>query len=212
MMKRLLLCSLAGLVLSVAPAQVKLRVFLGGKPVGNASLTQRLGPDGSKSVQLSMELTSGDVKVLLRSESSYASNGMPIRKFQETSVPSQKYRRTRIVTFDSKGANLVADLNGTRTTKQIPLDSKANRADMSEFWFLRDKPKKGDRVAAYTFDMENLVWSLVETTYEGQVDLMVSGKKVRAHQTKTTHGAAFFDASGEPLRLELPNGAMERLW
>ena len=103
----------------------------------------------------------------VRPEATYDAKGAPNRKFQATLVPSQKRRRHVVVTFNKEGASVVADLNGKRTTKKISLPATAQRDDASEFWFLRDQPKKGEVAKAYNFDIETLSWELVTTTYEG---------------------------------------------
>lgn len=195
----------------LASAQAKYQVWVAGKKAGTATLTQKLMPDGTKSVNLSMDLKSDTLTATLRSESSYTSKGVPIRKFQETLVPSQKIRRTIVVTFNDEGANAVVDLNGKRTTKRVPLPNTANKADLSEFWFLRDKPKVGAEVKAYTFDLESLSWEMIVTTYVGVVDATIGGKKVKANKTESEKGKAFIDDAGVPLRLELESAALERI-
>lgn len=193
-------------------AQAKYQVWVGGKKAGTATLLQKVLPDGTKSVQLAMELKGSTVEAKLRSESTYDSTGKAVRKFQETLIPAQKVRRTLIVSFDAKGANATMDLNGKRTVKSVPLPETAERADGSEFWFLRDKPKVGQSVSAYNFSLETLTWSLIVTTYLGRVDATIGGKKVKAHKTQSENGIALIDDAGLPLRLELSNGALERIW
>ncbi len=195
-----------------AGAQVKMQVFVDGKPIGTATVTQKLRPDGSKQVQMSMEGKSGADTVILRSESIYLASGAPLRKYQELSVPAQKMRRTTIVDFSSKGAKVIVDLNGTRTTKDVPLAANLNREDKSEFWFVRDKPKAGAFTSAYTFSLETLTWEAVKTSYEGSVEITVGGTKVKAHKSVTPRGAAYVDDAGLPVKLELGNGSMERIW
>lgn len=193
-------------------APVKMTVYLSGRVAGTATLLQKLGTDGGKSVQLSMELKSEAMTATLRQESSYDKTGRPIRKFQETVIPAQKKRRTVVVTFDAAGANVVVDEGGKRTVKKLPLPETATREDLSEFWFLRDTPKAGAVAKANTVNLETLTWELVTTTYVGEVQVSIAGKKVKAHRTESDKGVAFIDANGQPLRLELPNGALERIW
>ncbi|MEQ1934289.1 MAG: hypothetical protein ABL962_10495, partial [Fimbriimonadaceae bacterium] len=142
----------------------------------------------------------------------YLASGAPLRKYQEISVPDQKMRRTTIVDFSAKGAKVVVDLNGTRTTKEVPLAANLNREDKSEFWFVREKPKSGATTSAYTFSLESLAWEAVQTSYEGSVEITVGGKKVTAHKTVTPRGAAYVDDAGLPLKLDLGTGSMERIW
>lgn len=194
------------------PAPVKMTVYLNGRVAGAATMLQKLGADGGKSVQLSMELKSESLAINLRQESTYDKTGRPIRKFQETHNVTLKTRRTVVVTFDAAGANAVIDEGGKRTVKKIPLPETAAREDVSEFWFVRDVPKPGAVVKANTVNLETLTWELVTTTYKGLVDITIAGRKVKAHRTESDRGVAFIDAQGLPLRLELPNGAIERVW
>lgn len=187
-------------------------VYLYGRVAGTATVLQKLGADGSKSVQLAMELRSDTVAINLRQESSYDKTGRPIRKFQETHNVTQKTRKTVVVTFDAAGANAVVDEGGKRTVKKVPLPETAARHDLSEFWFLRDQPKVGDVVKANTINLETLTWELITTIYKGTAEVTIAGRKVKAHRTESERGVAFIDDKGLPLRLELPNGAIERVW
>lgn len=198
-------------LVAVSHAQVKLQIVMNGKSVGVATISQKLRPDGSKQVMMALEIKTQNATANFRSESTYASNGAPIRKFQEASYPLQKMRQTRIATFDSKGVSVVEDANGQRKTKQYPLEPNSPREDMSEFWFLRDKPKQGASSKAFAFNMDKLEWELIETTYEGQVEITIKGKKMKAFKTQSRRGVAYFDSLGMPLRLEVPGGAMERI-
>lgn len=211
-MSSLALLSLIGTLQTPAPAPVKMTVYLSGRVAGSATVLQKVGADGSKSVQLSMELKNETVTINLRQESSYDKTGRPIRKFQETHNVTQKTRKTVVVTFDAVGANAVVDEGGKRTVKKIPLPDTAVREDLSEFWFLRDQPKPGAVVKANTVNLETLTWELVTTTYKGTQEITIAGRKVKAHRTESERGVAFIDDKGLPLRLELPNGAIERVW
>lgn len=207
-------CSIAALLTLTAlgAAQTKYQVTIGNRKAGSATLLQKVLPDGGKSVKLSMTLATGNGEAVLKAESTYDSKGNPVRKFQETVIASQKMRRTIVVTFDAKGANAVVELNGKRSTKHVPVPETVERADVTEFWFLRDKPKKGAVAKSYHFDLESLTWSMVATTYVGQVEATVGGKKVRAHKTESEQGTALIDDAGMPLRLEFGAGMLERVW
>lgn len=191
---------------------VKMTVYLSGRVAGTATMLQKIGADGGKSVQLSMELKSETVSITLRQESSYDKAGKPLRKFQETVNATSKTRKTIVVTFDSNGANAVVDEGGKRTVKKIPLPTAVVREDLSEFWFVRDIPKPGAVVKANTINLDTLTWELVTTTYVGPIEMSIAGKKVKAHKTESSKGIAYIDDNGLPLRLELPNGALERIW
>jgi hypothetical protein len=192
-------------------AQVKLQITRDGKNVGVATVTQKMRQDGSKQVQMSMESASTAGTITFRSESIYQASGMPQRKYQEIAIPGQKFRRTIIAEFSEKSVRVTTDNNGTRTVKDVPLPKNASAADKSEFWFVRDKPAAGAKVSGYTFNLEKLEWETVTTTFVGQVEITIGTTKVKANKTQSDRGVAFVDDQGMPLRLELPNGLMERI-
>jgi hypothetical protein len=188
-------------------AQVKLQIVRDGKGAGVVTVSQKMRPDGSKQVMMSME-TAG---LKFRSESIYSANGLPQRKFQEISVPEQKTRRTIIAEFSEKSVHVTLDNNGTRTVKDFALPPNASSADKSEFWFVRDKPTPGAKSTAHSFNLEKLAWESVTTTFIGPVEITINGVKLKANKTQSERGIAYVDDQGLPIKLELPNGAMERI-
>ncbi len=211
-MKRPLFILSLTLLTGLSSAQVKLSVVQAGKAVGTATLSQKLRQDGSKQIQMSMEMKSAKDVLTFRSESIYLPSGAPLRKFQELNAPAQKFRRTVIVEFNSRGAKVTLDINGQRSTKSVDLPANASNVDKSEFWFVRDKPKEGTKESCYSFSLETLAWDLAVTTYQGASEITVGGKKVKAHKTQSERGIAYVDDQGLPLKLELANGSMERVW
>lgn len=209
-MKAAFLVGIIGLA-STSGAQVKLQILRDGKSIGTATITQKMRQDGSKQVNMSMEATLGGNPVTLRSESIYLATGVPQRKFQEMSVPGQKFRRTIIAEFSEKSVHVTIDNNGTRSVKDIPLPKNASAADKSEFWFVRDKPAAGAKTVVHSFNLEKLEWEVVSTTFVGPVEITVGGKKLKANKTQSDRGIAFVDDLGLPIRMELPNGVMERV-
>lgn len=196
---------------AVAPAQVKLEMLKDGKSMGVATVTQKLRQDGSKLVQMSMEMTTPSGPLNFRSESIYLASGLPQRKFQEIAVPSQKFRRTIVAEFSEASVHVTTDLNGTRSVKDVALPKGGSAVDKSEFWFVRDKPAAGAKAKAYSFNLETLTWEQVETTFVGPVDLAIGTLKFKANKTSSARGIAIVDDQGLPLRLELPNGTMQRV-
>lgn len=196
---------------AASQAQVKLQITREGKSIGIATVTQKMRQDGSKQVQMSMESNTANGPVTFRSESIYQASGMPQRKFQEVAIPGQKFRRTIIAEFSEKSVRVTIDNNGTRTVKEVPLPKNGSSVDKSEFWFVRDKPAAGAKSSGYTFNLEKLEWETVTTTFSGAVEITIGGKKMKANKTQSDRGVAFVDDQGMPLRLELPNGLMERI-
>jgi hypothetical protein len=196
---------------ALASAQIKLNLVRDGQSFGTATLTQKLRQDGSKQVQMSVELSGPNGAITIRSESIYLASGVPQRKFQEVSVPGQKYRKTVIAEFSESNVHVTLDMNGARSVKDVALPKGTNAADKSEFWFVRDKPKAGDKVKCSSFNLDTLAWDAVETTYVGQVDLKLGQGLVKAQKTQSSRGVVYVDDQGLPYKLELPNGVMERV-
>jgi len=211
-MKRIFLLSF--LLSAIASAQVKMSVEMSGHPVGTASLTQAIKADGSKSVELRMDLISGGQKLTLRSQNTYERTGLPIRKFMESIVPGGKMQKQVIASFDKDGANLVILDGGQRQTKKIALTENAPRANGSEFWLIRDKPKVGDKVDSYVFNMDTMAWDLQSVVYKGQKTIQIGGKPVKVHEIETTgprKATAYLDDKGLPWLIEAGATTMRRI-
>jgi hypothetical protein len=203
-------------LLSVAAqAQVKLSLTIGGKTAGTAVLSQHLNADGGKSVELRMEILVTGKKAHLSSQATYDSRGNPVRKFLETIVPGGQVQRQIIATFDAAGANVVVKTGDGRVTKKFPLVATAPRDSSSEFWFLRDKPKPGQSVKAYTFNTDTLEWELTQTTYVGLKAINIRGAKMQAHEIDTEQGdrhvVSYLDEKGLPLVVDDGTIRMERI-
>ena len=197
-----------------AQAQIKMSVETSGHPVGTASITQQIKPDGSKLVELRMDLTSGGQKLTLRSQNTFDHDGLPTRKFMESIIPGGKLQRQVITSFDKEGANIVILDGGQRQTKKVPLVAGAPRANVSEFWFLRDKPKPGDKCETYVFNTDTLAWDLQTVVYKGEKTIQVGGKPQKAHEVETTgarKATAYLDDKGLPWLIEAGATTMKRI-
>ena len=202
------------LLTAIAGAQVKMSVEMSGHPVGTASITQVLKADGSKSVELRMDLTAGAQKLTLRSQNTYDRTGLPTRKFLESIIPGGKMQKQVIAGFDKDGANVVILDGGQRSTKKSALAPVAPRANASEFWLIRDKPKVGDKVESYVFNMDTMAWDLQTVEYKGLKSIQIGGKTVKAHEIETTgprKATAYLDDKGLPWMIESGATTMKRI-
>lgn len=189
---------------AMAQSQVRMFVMMNGKKIGQAVASQKLLPNGSKLVQLSLQLTGANGEtVSLRSSSTYDAKGFPTRMFHESITGKSKVRRAVTVTFSKTGAQVVEDVSGKRTAKQVPLVKSAPWASASEFWFLRDKPKPGQSDKRYRFNVATLEWELSTTTYTGRKQIDWNAKKIMVHEVKSAQGVAHVDDNGLPIRLDL---------
>lgn len=193
-------------------AQCRLYVLIQGQRAGQAVASHKIMPDGSKLVQLSMQIAGpGGNTVTLRSESTYSAKGSPLRMFHESLTTNPRTRRTVTVTFSARGATAVEEVGGKRTTKEVPLVPGAPYESKSEFWFLRDTPKVGAVDKRYRFNVSSLTWELTSTTYVGPKTYKLGAKNVLGHEIQSTQGLAIVDAKGLPYRLELGQIRLERV-
>ena len=202
------------LAASVGFGQAKYSVEIGGKMAGTASLSQKIGVDGVKTVDLKMDLKLTSQKLSIRSQSTYDKHGQPIRKFMDSNIPGGTLQKQLVATFDDRGANLVQMDGGKRTTRQIPLVAAAPRTNASEYWFIRDLPKPGDKVRTYTFNMDLLAWQLQTTVYRGRKAIKLDGKSIEAHEVETIGdrpSKAFLDDKGVPWMVESGSTILRRI-
>ena len=201
---------------SYAHSQTHLTISVNGHPAGYATLNQEIQKDGTKSVELRLELDSGSEKARITSQATYDPKGMPQRKFQETIMATGGINRQVVVTFDKSGANVVILDGDKRTTKSVSLASAAPRASLSEFWFLRDKPKPGQVEETYQFNADSLEWELVKTEYRGKKTLKVEGHSTAVNEILTKRGdketTSYLDEQGLPVLVDQGDVKMVKIW
>lgn len=198
----------AWLCIGAMQAQMRLEIRAPGLPLSRGTYSHKLNADGSKLATMTMELASADGhKVHVRLDRVYAADGKPVRAFSETVGEKPRFRRVVTVEFDDAGARAVIDESGKRTVKAIALAPNAPRESVSEFWFLRDKPKIGQSTKAYYFDVSTLEWTLQSSTYVGPTQIKLNGTQISGHRIKTDTGEAIVDDKGLPLRITM--GAIE---
>ena len=200
---------------AVCTAETRMAVSIAGHPAGYATLSQKLQQDGSKDVELRLELTAPNSKVRITSQARYDSMGLPIRKFQETTGPGTQHLQV-VITFGKDGASVVSLNNDKRSVKNIPLVATAPRASLSEFWFIRDMPKQGQVEKTYQFNADSLEWEIVTIEYHGKRKLKVEGHSVDVHEVVTKRGdketTSYVDNQGLPVLVDLGNVKMVKIW
>ncbi len=212
MMKQLRWLS-AFLLISTVWAQTKYSVEIGGKVVGSASLNQKIGADGGKSVDLKMDLELNKQRLTIRSQNNYDKAGNPTRKFMDSNIPGGILQKQIIATFGERGASLVQIDGGKRSTREIPLVSTAPRANASEFWFVRDRPKVGQEIKCYLFNMDALAWELKTVVYRGEKSIKLGSRTVKAHEVETLGertAKVYLDDSGMPWLMEAGSAILKR--
>jgi hypothetical protein len=176
---------------------------------GQATLINRIQADGSKYVRLSMNLRYGNGETAeVLQESSYDQTGKPTRKLQ--AVKSSGARRSIVVTFTDGGAKVVEDQGaGPKVSLVSPPDGADTRA-VTEFWFVRDKPKVGQTATYYAFRPNQKDWVEIKARYDGMKEIVVAGKRVKAHNIVMGEVRSWVDDQGGPLRIEVAGVTLER--
>lgn len=214
-MKRILPTLIALTAATLAAAQARLTVTLGGRPAGYSTVSQKILPDGVKLVELRLELGSEPRKIQLRMEAKYDAKGLPMRKFQEMAVAG-KVQRHVIATFNKDGASIVLNEDGKRSVRNVTLAAAAPRATMSEFWFMKGSPRPGEIEEAYQFNMDSLTWELVHTRYAGKKSLKIEGRAIEVHEVVSKRGdrstTSYLDGDGLPVLIDQGDMKMMRLW
>jgi hypothetical protein len=193
------------LALSLARGETHMRILQEKKLLGYATVSQRLTSDGGKQVELRMEFQeAGMPKALLHKTSTYDKLGRPTRMVLEMTGPAHV---ESIATFDSEGATCTRMAHGVAKGSKIPRASTAPWSNVSEFWFLRDKPKEGQTVQTLLFSIDHNEWELTQIRYLGRREIKVSGKTVQANAIESTANGrtttAYVSDAGDPIVLEL---------
>ena len=200
---------LVGMLPAAAWSQARLVIEDGGRRVGYATISQKLLPDGTKSVEMRLQIG----KTRLVTQSTFDREGAPTRKFHEILEPVADKKRV-LVEFDAEGA-VITDLGGPdRTPRKAPLVKTGNRKNASEFWFLRDQPKPGARAQAFVFDLNTWSWDLTTSEYVGMAKGEIAGKMVDAHEVRADRAGGtarmLLDAQGLPILVEQGRLVMRR--
>ncbi|HVT11979.1 MAG TPA: hypothetical protein VHE55_06905 [Fimbriimonadaceae bacterium] len=203
-------------IVALSWGEARLTITMRGHPAGYATLSQRIQRDGTKVVELRIELGSDQHKVKLSSEARYDAKGIPIRKFQQTIADVGDINKQVIATFSKEGANLVLLDGGKRSVKNVSLAQAAPRACLSEFWFIRDKPKPGAVEETYQFNTDTLAWEIVRTEYRGVRKLTIEGHTVSVHEVSTKRGdkesTSYLDDEGLPVLVDQGDIKMVKIW
>ncbi len=201
--------------LLVAPQQTvtgDFSVVGAGSIQGALSMQTKLLANGQKEVKLRLSAPAGpNPNFKMRLETLYAIDGSQSRIFYEITPLKGGKRRSVTVTFDRAGARAVIDEGGVRDVKQVPLNPEMPRANVSQFWFLRDMPIKNEKVVYYHFNAASLEWKLEETVYLGTTKLEWNKSQRTAHHIRSFFGEAYVDDSGLPYRVVAPEQTQERL-
>lgn len=190
--------------------EVTLDVIAGGLK-GQATLVNKLLPNGSKYVRLGMVLEDeAKKKVSVLQESTYDAAGKPIRHLQVTSLAGGEAKQSVVVTFDAIGANLKVDQGGKSASETLAFPAGARVTATPEFWFIRDQVVAGGKTTYQRFDLGSRTWQETICTYHGKKNIKWAGKTVSANYVTIGSAKAWLDDAGDPYVIETASGSMTR--
>lgn len=195
-------CVLLGLLLAAISSATVTKMVLkaAGTELGSATFDISLMPNGGIKTIQDIEVSAGGQTLSYKDVSIYDKTGRPLST-EETQVQAGK-TQVVAVTYGPKAATVVVTANGKSTTKTLPNPKDGSIASPSEFWFVRDRPKKGTVDASYSVDPKTRTWTLEKTKYVGDDTLTVLGKKVTAHKiTVDNRGTIWLDDKGNPYKI-----------
>lgn len=207
-MKNLLTVALAALACVCFAGETKLKVSGTSGLRGTGTLVSKIQKDGSKYVQLTLELRSQDGQIVtIIQESVYDKLGFPVRKLQSTTSPGGT-KQTIIATFDSTGVNLEIRSDGEKGTGRVERPIGKPVAAKSEFWFIRDQIPAGGRTTYYRFDLQTKTWVETVVVYVGDRTITVNGEQLKTHLVTYGDTKAWLDENGDPVRVEMPDSGI----
>lgn len=194
---------------TVLQAEISLTILQQEKKLGSAVMDQKILPDGSKQVVITMaiDLPSNPGAIRVRSESIYSKEGLPIRMIRETTQKNMA-RESVIATFDAEGANVIFTRGSEAKTSVVPYPKEVPLKNVSEFWFISTKPATGTSCTAYVFNTTDLTFHLTKTEFFGRKKAKMQGKEVEGNllitnaQGKAT--AILVDDKGLPIYIDGP--------
>ncbi len=187
--------------LQTPSATTEMSVLYGKQNIGTARVTQSFKDDGSKFVQIRMDLQANNNKLSIVQESEYDSMGRPKRKFaRQTGVGGGEMVT---VSFKDGIANVVSEKDGKRETKKVAVPSGSDYRAQEEFWFSKIKPTLGATFEYVRFDMNSKEWIPTKITYRLREVLKVGGKSINANKVDGETFVSWVDDFGNPLKLTM---------
>ena len=196
----------------VGHAQTQLRVFTGGKAVGNVVYSQKVTDDGQKIIDSRMVWGTGPSAVTTVITTTVDALGTPVRKIQDMLLGS--LRTKTLVDFTATGARVVTESRGERKVQNFPAPTGVSTTDPTQYWFLRDRPSPGTKVKYADFNVSSLKWETVEATYVGKKSVVIGELTMKGYELSVKRGkeiaTVVVDANnipitfsdGGPMRLE----------
>jgi len=191
--------------------ETKLDLYSDDEKVGYGTYKETVGHKGQRTSEFRMwSKPDADTKISVHQLKVIDAQGFPIREEEAVVEIDGKKRKDYSITvnYDSAGrAHVVVQKDKTKSKEQIFLPIPGlSKADASDLWFTKTNPLPGTTVSSTLFDIENLVWRRVQTTYDGKRWISVGGRQVEANQIRDvrdgTARIVYLDDRGQPLLMK----------
>jgi hypothetical protein len=199
---------LAGLILTraMAPgdATVKLVGKIDGQDIGTTVYTRTMQPDHSWIEVLDSKLEGNGSSLKSDMKVHFSAQGLCMEE-DEKEIVNDEVKRDATVKFSSSGAVVTDKVSGKTTTYNAP--SSPPTLDPSDLWWVKTKPKIGDKGIASSFSIDD-GWRTTTVTYVEDRLYKLGDKTIHAHlirheNPKDTHDE-IVDDEGMPLDIEVP--------
>ncbi len=186
---------------SMPPGSVVLELFEGEDVIGTVDFGYRLDQAGNRFSVVLTNVDTDEEHFSMRETYRHDKSGKLI----------QSQRRTNI---DGKVASIAVTYGGTELTVErnwgdeietntvVYADPPQSLVDPSVFWFVRDTPKRGERIKSWTYQPISGQWVERVVTYHGQVDVKHHEETIKAHRvTVGDEVTMYLDDKGMPWRV-----------
>jgi len=199
--------------------ETKLDLFSDDDKVGVGTYKESVDHKGHRTCEFHMwSKPDSDTKVSVYQVKVIDAQAFPIRE-EEVIVQVEGSTRKELtisVRYDSSGAARVIETKGKKKTTErifMPIPG-LSRADASDLWFSKTIPLPGTTVSSTVFDIENLVWRRVETTYVGKRWITVGGRRVESNEIRDVRDSntrmVYLDDHGQPLLMKKGSNRTEK--
>jgi hypothetical protein len=175
-----------------------------GHEVGSATYARKLLPDKSWEETLTSKMEVPGASLESDFKIHFSADGHAISE-EDKEMEGDSVKEDSTVKFENGLATVTNKLTGTSKTFNAPSDP--SWIDPSDSWFVKTKPKIGDKAVASSFSIEE-GWRTTTVTYLSDKpfklgDQTIQGHELRHENPKDSH-VEIVDDQGLPLEIEVP--------
>lgn len=181
---------------ALEPQTVEMDVLREGEIIGEARIGYEITPRGEKLSRF--ELTSTSPEARIRQETTWGSDGAPVRILY--SVASESQPGTSILVDFSQQPPRYSAMSESGARSGF-LSTRDRIANPTEFWFLTSVPKQDERFTYFSLQLPDMEWVQRTIIYKGRVRTAHAGEE-EAHHVTIDGQNVYYDDAGLPWRIE----------